>query len=51
MRKGEKDREKRWKKQKVEIEVREECDYEIIRRNNIKEREDFLAANSILADL
>ena len=49
--KGRKEKEKRGKKRKVEFEVREECDYEIIRRNNIKEREDFLAANSILADL
>lgn len=36
--------EKRGKKRKVEIEGREECDYERIRRNNIKEKEDFLAA-------
>ena len=42
--KGRKENEKRGKKRKVEIEGREECYYELIRRNNIKEKEDFLAA-------
>ena len=43
-----KEKKKRGKKQKVEIEGREECDYEKIRRNNIKEKEEFLAALSDL---
>ena len=43
-----KEKEKRGKKRKVEIEGREECDYEKIRRNNIKEKEEFLAALSDL---
>ena len=45
--KGRKEKEKRGKKRKVEIEDREECYYEQIRRNNIKEKEDFLAAMSM----
>ena len=43
-----KEKEKRGRKRKVEIEGREECDYEKIRRNNIKEKEEFLAALSDL---
>ena len=34
---------KRGKKRNIEIEGRVECDYEKIRRNNIKEKEQFLA--------
>ena len=35
---------KRGMKRKIQIEVGEECDYEKIRRRNIKERKEFLAA-------